>query len=76
MNTIASVQQECSSSMDKLKPAEEVQDSVNKRCDELFWWDENGDDRPFVRTLCDEVTTSGSAGSRGSEKEQRIIYVE
>jgi hypothetical protein len=60
MNTIASVQRECSSSMDKLRPVEGAQDCVNKRYDELFWWDENGNDRPFVCTLCDKVTMSGT----------------
>jgi hypothetical protein len=46
--------------MQKLRPAEEVKDSINKRCDELFWQDENGNDRPFMCTLCDEVTMNGT----------------
>jgi hypothetical protein len=60
MNTVALVQEQCKSFMDKLRPVEEVQDSINKRYDELFWRDENGNDRPFVCTLCDEVTMSGN----------------
>jgi hypothetical protein len=58
MNTLAAVQQECASFMKKVRPVEEAQDSANKRCDKLFWRDENGCDRPFVCALCDEVRMS------------------
>jgi hypothetical protein len=60
MNTIAAVQRECASFMEKLRPVEEVQDCINKRYDELFWRDENDSDRPFICTLCGEVIMSGT----------------
>jgi hypothetical protein len=60
MNTVAAVQEQCASFLENLRPVKEVQESINKRYDELFWRDENGINRPFVCTLCDEVIMGGT----------------
>jgi hypothetical protein len=79
MNTVAAVQRECASFVEKLRPAEEVQESEHKRCGKLFGGDENGDDRSLVCTLCDEVIMSGTDMillDPDFKEEQRTIYVE
>jgi hypothetical protein len=80
MNTIAAVQRECASFIENLRSVKEVQESINKRYDELFWHDENGHNRPFLCTLCDEVLMGGTGmkllDPEVLKKNKELFYVE